>query len=240
MSVKHNVLIMFCHHSHLFMHYRTFPEREIVNNLKDDLVVANNLQYNNKKIEVVSEYNYLGIKLDNKLTLENHINKSVSKANKKLYMIYKLRKCLSKKITALLYKQLVRPHLEYCDFLVDSCLKKHCEKFNKVQKRALRIINYGRGAQNTYEDTMCSRRKEHLLMNMFAQKDDTEYVDVIRPDMQLRNHNGTKFKIKATRNQRVFKIPYYRGVQSWEQLPNAIQTLHVKKEFKKHIKDMVL
>ena len=192
--------------------------------------------------------NYLGIELDNKLTLENHINKSVSKANKKLYMIYKLRKCLSKKITALLYKQLVRPHMEYCDFLVDSCLEKHCEKFNKVQKSALRIINYGRGAQNTYEDTMrihdiqklCSRRKEHLLMNMFAQKDNPEYVDVIRPEMQLRNHNGTKFKIKATRNQRVFKSPYYRGVQSWEQLPNAIRTLHVKKEFKKHIKYMVL
>ena len=44
--------------------------------LNDHPVATNNLQYKNKKIEIVSEYNYLGIELDNKLTMENHINKS--------------------------------------------------------------------------------------------------------------------------------------------------------------------
>ena len=53
-------------------------------------------------------------------------------------MIGKLRKYLSNRTTALLYKQLVRPHLEYCDILVDSSLKKHINKFDKVQHRALR------------------------------------------------------------------------------------------------------
>ena len=176
--------------------------------------------------------------------MENHINKSVSKANKKLYIIYKLRKCLSGKTTALLYKQLVCPHLEYCDFLIDSSLKKHIDKFDKVQKRALRIINYGRGANKTYTDTMreydieklYNRRKEHLLMNMFAHKNNPEFEDMNRPDMLLRNHNGTKFKIRATRNQKVYKSPYYRGVKLWEQLPNATRTLHGKKEFKRNIK----
>ena len=96
-------------------------------------------------------------------------------------------------LTALLYKQLVRPHLDYCDFLIDSSLKKHIDKFDNVQKRALRIINYGRGAQNTYEATMREydiqklyhRRKEHLLMNMFGQKNNPEYVDTDRPEMLL-------------------------------------------------------
>ena len=107
--------------------------------LNENLNVEQNLQYKNQRIEIVREYNYLGVELDNKLTMENHINKSVSKANKKVYMIYKLRNCLSKKTTALLYKQLVRPHMEYCDFLVDSGLKKHVEKLDKIQKRALRL-----------------------------------------------------------------------------------------------------
>ena len=172
----------------------------------------------------------------------------VSKANKKMYMIYKIRKCLTKRTTALLYKQLVRPHLEYCDFLVDSSLKKHVDKFDKVQKRALRIINYGRGIQNTYEETMreydvqklCTRRKEHLLMNMFAQKNNPAYVDTNRPDMLLRNHNGTKFKIRATRNNKVYKSPYYRGVQLWERLPAATRTLQERNKFKRLIKDTVL
>ena len=133
-------------------------------------------------------------------------------------------KHLSKKNTSLLYKQLVRPHLEYCDFLIDSSLKKHVDKFDRVQKKALRIINYGHGPKRTYIETMrefdvqqlLARRKEHLVMNMFAQRNSNDYVDMNRPEMLLINHNGTKFKIKATRNHKVYKSPYYRGVKLWE------------------------
>ena len=117
--------------------------------LNENLVVVKNLHYKNQQIEIVREYNYLGVELDNNLTIEKHINKSVGKANKKLFMIIKLRKCLSRKTTALLYKQLVRPHLEYCDFLIDSSLRKHIDKFEKVQKRALRTINYGQEIRRT-------------------------------------------------------------------------------------------
>ena len=130
-------LTKWCNNDKLTLNIGKTKHMVVGSTLDDHLVATSNLQYKNKKIEIVSEYNYLGIEVDNKLTMENHINKSVSKANKKLYMIYKIRKCLSKKTTALLYKQLVRPHLEYCDFLIDSSLRKHIDKFDKVQKRAL-------------------------------------------------------------------------------------------------------
>ena len=84
------------------------------------------------------------------------------------------------------------------------------------------------------------RRKEHLIMIMFAQKKNQEYVDMTRPDRLLRNHDGTKFKIQATRNQKGYKSPYYRGVQLWERLPNVTRTLHVKKEFKSSFKGIEL
>ena len=75
---------------------------------------------------------------------------------------------------------------------------------------------------------------------MFANKNNPEYVDNNRPDRLLRNHDGKKFKIQATRNQKVFKCPYYRGVQIWEQLPNVTRILQSKKEFKNSIKDIEL
>ena len=84
------------------------------------------------------------------------------------------------------------------------------------------------------------RRKEHLLMNMFIQKKHPEYVDMNRPDRLVRNHDGTKFKIRTTRTSKVFKSPYYRGVQLLERLPNVTRTLQVKKEFKHSIKGIEL
>ena len=127
------------------------------------------------------------------------------------------------------------------------CLKKHIDKYDKVQKRALRTINYGQGIHKTYAEimreyniqTLLIRRKEHLLMNMFALKNNTEYVDTNRPERLLRNHNGTKFKIKATRNRKVHKSPHYRGVQLWETLPNVARTLQRKKEFKNNIRGII-
>ena len=39
---------------------------------------------------------------------------------------------LLKKTPALLYIQLVQPHLEYCVFFIDGSLKKHIDKFDRV------------------------------------------------------------------------------------------------------------
>ena len=111
-------IIKWCNNNRLTLNIGKTKHMIIGPSLKDNLVAERNLQYNNRTIELVREYNHLGIELDNNLTMENYINKSVTKANKKLYMIYKIRKCLTKKPTALLYKQLARPHLEYCDFLI--------------------------------------------------------------------------------------------------------------------------
>ena len=61
------------------------------------------------------------------------------------------------------------------------------------------------------------RGREHLLM-FYANRTNMDYVDLRRPDMTWHKHYGTKFKMKMTRNTRVLKSPYYRGVQLWEKL----------------------
>ena len=139
----------------------------------------------------------------------------------------------------MLYKQLVRPHLEYCDFLVDSSLKRNVVKYDKFKKRALRTINYGCAEQNPFAQTMeiyeiedlYERRKEHLLMQMYMHKD----VETVKPNMKFRNNGGVKFKITTTRNHQVCISPY-RGVYLWEWLPVVVQTLASKSDFRERIK----
>ena len=63
---------------------------------------------------------------------------------------------------------------------------------------------------------------EHLLMQMFWHKDDADYIETSRPNMIPRNHDGTNFKIKNTKNHRVHEmvipradrpIPPTRGIK---------------------------
>ena len=136
-------VIEWCDINKLIVNIAKTKHMVVGNTPGDNLIVRNQLCHNNRQTELVTNFNYLGVKLDSKMTMENHINKYMKNANKIMFMVSKLRQCLTFKTTAILYKQLVRPHFEYCDFLVDSSLKKHVVKYDKVKKRALRTINYG-------------------------------------------------------------------------------------------------
>ena len=72
-------------------------------------------------------------------------------------------------------------------------------------------------------------------MLMYAHKDDSDYIDVTRPEMFLRNHEGVKFKISTTKNQRVYKSLYYHGVQMWKTIPVDVQMSARKTDFKRGI-----
>ena len=85
-----------------------------------------------------------------------------------------------------------------------------------------------------------NRRKEHLLMQMYMPKDNPEYVECARPNVKLRDHDSTKFKIKTTRNQRVYKSPNYLGVQLWERLTGEIWTIPNSIDFKRNIHGLLL
>ena len=76
-----------------------------------------------------------------------------------------------------------------------------------------------------------------MFMFMYANRSNQDYVDTRRPDMTLRKHYSTKFRIKKTRNTKVLKRPYYRGVQMWEKLPTEVQMVGKKVEFKTYVKN---
>ena len=74
-------------------------------------------------------------------------------------------------------------------------------------------------------------------MVMYANRSNQDYVDTRRPDMTLRKHYSTKFRIKMTRNTNLLKSPNYRGVEMWEKLPTEVQMIRKKVEFKKYVKN---
>ena len=66
-------IIQWCNNNRLTLNVGKTKHMITGPTLRENLVTENHLQYKNKKIETVSEYNHLGIELDNKLTMENHI-----------------------------------------------------------------------------------------------------------------------------------------------------------------------
>lgn len=66
----------------------------------------------------------LGVTIDNKLKFSNHVNRVVAKANRVLGCVPHTFKYMTAQVFLLLYKSLVRPHLEYASCVWSPHLKK--------------------------------------------------------------------------------------------------------------------
>ena len=91
-------------------------------------------------LEHVEKEKDLGILIDNKLKFTEHINLKINKANQILGCIKHTFKHMNKEIFQLLYKSMVRPHLEYGSVIWNPHFKKDQDAIERVQRRATRLV----------------------------------------------------------------------------------------------------
>jgi len=70
---------------------------------------------NNIKLEEVEEFKDLGVTYDSLLLVDNHISEKVNKTDMMLGIIKRNFAYFSRKCFVILYKSLVRSHLEYAN-----------------------------------------------------------------------------------------------------------------------------
>ena len=75
--------------------------------------------FNNNNVSQVNSYKHLGVILDVKLTLEEHLKIVFNKTNKTIGLLRKLSNLLPRQALVTIYKAFVRPHLDYGDVLYD-------------------------------------------------------------------------------------------------------------------------
>ena len=137
--------------------------------------------------------------------------------------------------------------MEYADFLTDSCNKVKTSKLDRIQKRALKIIDQSIHKDNTRDELLVMygleelevRRQRHHLAIMYRHSHTHTNLEVRRSDVELRSNLKVKFKIKTTKLTKVQNSPYYRGVTLWDRLPSGVQKATTKVKFKQGIKNLL-
>ena len=114
---------------------------------KDSTHAANlpNIVVDDKPVARVNQAKILGIVLSSDLTWNAHVDYIVSKACKRLYMLYQLKRAgINQSDLLTIYKSVIRPVLEYACQVWHSSLPKYLDdKIETVQKRALKSIYPG-------------------------------------------------------------------------------------------------
>ena len=139
-----------------------------------------NLHINNYQIEKVSEFNFLGITIDEHLSWNNHIQKISNKISRNIGCLYRLKNFLPIFTLKLLYSSLILPYLQYGILLWGY----KCNRIFKLQKRAVRAISRSKYNAHT----------EPIFKNLELLK----VEDIL-------NINLLKFKFKLVNNT----LPHY-------------------------------
>ena len=119
------------------------------------------LQMDNKIIDKVLEFNFLGIHFNEQLNWKGHINKLSVKCCRILGILNRLKRILPLKIKIILYNSLMLPHLNYDITLWGF----KCERILKLQKKAARILSASK--YNAHTEPLLKNLKllkiEHIL-----------------------------------------------------------------------------
>ena len=84
----------------------------------------------------MTEFNFLGLLIDQNLSFDPHIHKVSNKISRTLGTLNKLKRFLPQQILTLLYNSLVLPHFQYAIL----CWGFKTSRLFKLQKKAMRII----------------------------------------------------------------------------------------------------
>ena len=117
------------------------------------------LLFNNNNVSQVNSQKHLWVILDVKLTFEEHLKNVFNKTNKTIRLLRKLSNLLLRQALVTIYKEFVRPHLDYGDVLCDKA-------FNNSFHAKIESIQYNARLAITGAIRTSSREKVYKKLGL--------------------------------------------------------------------------
>lgn len=202
------------------------------------------LNVGNHRIEIVKEYNYLGLKIDDKLNFINHVKMMIKNLGYKMKMFRRMRNYIDKNIATLLYKSMISPIFSYANSFIFGAPKKLLKKLQTLQNQFLRIILKVNRRTNVDEQrnslkilSTYNERKLSLLCLAYR----NSFSEANRDHRELRTrsyqHGRRQMKIPMPCNQRYLKSYLYSSRKWWNSLPSCYHKAVNIGQFKNMIKN---
>ncbi|CAB4019684.1 Hypothetical predicted protein [Paramuricea clavata] len=121
------------------------------------------IMMNGTSINQVKEYEYLGIIMDNHLTLSSQVSKVYKRVSSRLSQLSRIRSNISPYVAERIYRTMIYPIMFYCYPVYLGLSNTANSKIQRLQDRAARII----GPKNCLHDDCVTSRKRCVVMDVF-------------------------------------------------------------------------
>ena len=209
-----------------------------------------NAEINGKSITRVHKVKSLGL-IDEHLTWKDHVDEVVKKISKAIRARKRVRPFISVKTALQISHALIRPHFDYCSSVWDKCNTPLCDKLQKLQNRAARVItksSYDVSANHLCnslrQDNLAKRRTKLKATLMF------KILNGLAPDylQDLFSIRTTKYNVRNLEMKLNLPEPNtnylqkrfsYSAASQWNGLPNNLLTIEPVRSFKKRNKSIL-
>jgi len=197
---------------------------------------------NGNDLEQVHQEKDLGVVIDDRLKFHTHTTGAVNKANQILAVIKKSFMHLDSVTVPLLYKSIVRPHLEYGNLIWGPHYKLDQLAVERVQRRATKLVPelkerpYEERLRRLHIPSLYYRRRRGDMIQMFKIMTGIERIDPVLlfkrpPSRSTRGHRYKVFKPHAQKMIRRHCLSV-RALDDWHSLPDSIFDVKSVDEFK--------
>ena len=205
------------------------------------------LSIEGKEISRVKEAKSLGMVIDDSLSWNKHAEETCKKISCGIGMLKRLRPFINQSTAVDIYKSLIEPHFDYCSGVWYGTSKTMCDRLQKLQNRAARVItksDIDKSATSLRKllnwDDVDSRRKKQLAISMYKSihglcpsyiKDMFVSRSLVH-DLRNMKH---KLSLPKPRTDYLKKSFSYCGAEVWNSLPPEIRGAKSLSLFKKKI-----
>ena len=188
-------------------------------------------------IHYVNSFNYLGIKLDEKLDFEVHAKECLRLVSHKLYILSKIRNIINNTQALTIYKSKILPYFDYGDIFYNKTYLRTIDKLQKLQNRALRLCLLHDSRYNTnllHRESkvpfLGARRHTHLLNFVYPRTRDPSYTTEC--NRNLRRYEAPILHEIFPNNESFQRSILYQGAIAWNVLPIEERTIDNHLSFK--------
>ena len=188
----------------------------------------------------------IGVTVDCNLSFDEHINNITKKSNMLVGVIRRTYTYLDEASFSLLFKAIVRPHLEYAQAVWHPYKRKHINQIERVQRRAtkliptLRDLTYPERLRQLGLTTLVYRRLRGDIVEVFKilagvyDPSVTEGLLTLSHNTRTRGHSRKLAKSTCKRNLRLHTFSQ-RVVNPWNSLPESVVTAANLKTFEQRL-----
>ena len=209
--------------------------------------------YGNCKVEIVEEFKYLGVIIDNHLKFKKNIDYFVKKVGAKISYFGRISNKLNFEARILVYHTIIEPYFNYCSSIIFLSNEGDLKKLQKQQNRALRIIlqcskltkieymHNKLGFLNIWQNTVYNVLVLiYKCINNMMPGYMSKYLIYNKEQHDYETRQREHFRLPKCTKSSTQNSLYYKGLKLFNQLPYELKysvNLHAFKEgCKNHVK----